>query len=37
MLVPWEAIHTAMSKIRKIILDPADILTEFTALDDIEE
>jgi hypothetical protein len=36
MLVPWEAIDTAMSQTRKMMLNPADIIAEFTSLDGIE-
>jgi hypothetical protein len=36
MLVPWEAIDTAMSLTRKMMLNASDIIGEFTSLDGIE-
>jgi hypothetical protein len=36
MLVPWEAIDTALSRSRKIMLEPSDVLIDFSGLKDIE-
>lgn len=37
MLVSWEAIDTALSRSRKIMLEPSDVLTDFSGLNVIEE
>jgi hypothetical protein len=36
MLVPWETIDTALSMSRKMMLDPSDVLTNFSELKDVE-
>jgi hypothetical protein len=36
MLVPWEVIDTALSKSRKIMLEPWEVLTNLSGLDGIE-
>jgi hypothetical protein len=36
MLVPWEAIDTALSRSRKIMLEPSDVLADFSGLEDID-
>jgi hypothetical protein len=36
MLVPWEAIDTALTRSRKIMLEPLDILTNCSGLEDID-
>tara|TARA_R110002003_G_scaffold1122_3_gene22465 strand:+ start:6464 stop:8656 length:2193 start_codon:yes stop_codon:yes gene_type:complete len=36
MLVPWEAIDTALSMSRKMMPEPRDMVTAYSSLDDIE-
>ncbi|KAH7389441.1 hypothetical protein DE146DRAFT_619935 [Phaeosphaeria sp. MPI-PUGE-AT-0046c] len=36
MLVPWETIDTALSMSRKIMLEPGDVVSEFSRLGDME-
>ena len=36
MLVPWETIDTAMSSVRKMMLEPKDTTIKFSGLEDIE-
>jgi hypothetical protein len=36
MLVPWETIDTALSRSRKMMTDPSDVLTDFSGLEGIE-
>jgi hypothetical protein len=36
MLVPWEAIDTALSMSRKMMLEPSDVVSKFSGLGEIE-